>query len=85
MFIRGGMQDNLLELENRTNQIDYVLSDRLRSDLELLLNAGYAPLKTFNNKNDYDSVLDNMTLSDGSVWPIPITLDITSDFLQKNQ
>ena len=77
------MQDNLLELENRTNQIDYVLSDRLRSDLELLLNAGYAPLKTFNNKNDYDSVLDNMTLSDGSVWPIPITLDITSDFLQK--
>ena len=76
------MKDTLLEVD-KANQIDYILTDRLRSDLELLLNDGYAPLKTFNNENDYNSILDNMNLSDGSVWPIPITLDITSDFLQK--
>ena len=76
------MRETFLEVD-KTNQIDYILTDRLRSDLELLLNAGYAPLKTFNNEKDYNSILDNMNLSNGSIWPIPITLDITSDFLQK--
>ena len=76
------MRETFLEVD-KTNQIDYILTDRLRSDLELLLNTGYAPLKTFNNENDYNSILDNMNLSNGSIWPIPITLDITSDFLQK--
>ena len=77
------MEEGLLEIE-KINQIDYVLTDRLRSDLELLLNSGYAPLRTFNNKSDYNSILDNMNLCDGSIWPMPITLDITSNFLDNN-
>ena len=60
------------------------MSDRQRSDIELLLNGGFAPLVTFNSKKDYDSILDNLTLSDGSVWPIPITLDLTEDFIKTN-
>ena len=31
------------------------------------------------NKNDYESVLDNMRLSTGELWPIPITLDMSKN------
>ena len=52
------------------------LTDRQICDLELLLNGGFAPLKGFMGKNDYNSVLDNMRLNDGLFWPIPITLSV---------
>ncbi|MGD2116816.1 MAG: bifunctional sulfate adenylyltransferase/adenylylsulfate kinase [Chromatiales bacterium] len=52
------------------------LTRRQLCDLELLLNGGFAPLQGFMNQADYDSVLDNMKLSHGAFWPMPITLDI---------
>jgi len=58
------------------------LTDRQICDLELLLNGGFAPLKGFMSKADYESVLINMRLIDGSLWPIPITLDISDEFAE---
>src|SRR3989344_1194453 len=52
------------------------LSDRQLLDLELILNGGFYPLKGFLNEDDYNSVLDRMRLGNGSVWPMPITLDV---------
>jgi sulfate adenylyltransferase len=49
-------------------------------DLELLLNGAFAPLKGFLGKADYDGVRRDMRLVDGSLWPMPITLDVTKDF-----
>ena len=63
---------------------DYTLTDRQRSDLELLMNGGFAPLKTFNNKEDYNSILEDMRLRDGTLWPIPVTLDLSSDYIRNN-
>ena len=58
------------------------LTQRQICDLELLLNGGFSPLKGFMNKKDYDNVLQNMRLSDGSLWPIPIVLDVDESFVQ---
>ena len=59
------------------------LTDRQICDLELLLNGGFSPLDGFMGKADYNSVLKNMRLDNGALWPIPITLDITEEFASK--
>jgi len=59
------------------------LTDRQICDLELLLNGGFSPLPGFMNKDDYESVLNNMRLADDSLWPMPITLDVTEEFSEK--
>jgi len=48
-------------------------------DLELLLCGAFAPLKGFLGKADYDGVCRNMRLQDGSLWPMPIMLDVTQE------
>jgi sulfate adenylyltransferase len=52
------------------------LSERELNDLECLLLGAYSPLYGFLCENDYLSVLNNMRLCDGTLWPIPITLTI---------
>jgi len=52
------------------------LTDRQLCDLEMIMDGGFAPLKGFLGKADYDNVVTKMRLADGTLWPIPITLDI---------
>ena len=56
--------------------MNIVLNNRELCDLELLLNGGFAPLNGFLKENDYLSVLTEMHLSTGELWPIPIILKI---------
>ena len=56
------------------------LSPRQICDLELLMNGGFNPLKGFLTEADYDGVVENMRLSTGELWPMPINLDVTEDF-----
>lgn len=50
------------------------ISQRAVHDLELLATGGFSPLRTFMGKADYERVLHEMRLSDGTLWPLPITL-----------
>ncbi len=58
------------------------LTQRQICDLELLMNGGFYPLKGFLSQADYDSVVNTMHLSDGSLWPMPITLDVSEAFAE---
>ncbi len=55
------------------------LTPRQLCDLELLVNGGFSPLTGFLGRNDYDAVCRDMRLSDGTLWPMPITLDVSED------
>ena len=66
--------------KNASKYKSWVLRDRQFCDLEMILNGGFSPLNGFLNKEDYENVLTDMRLLDGSVWPMPITLDVNSDF-----
>ena len=56
------------------------LTERQLCDIELLLNGAFSPLDGFLNKDDYDSVVKNMRLKNGVLWPIPVTLDVSEEF-----
>ena len=56
------------------------LTARQTCDLELLMNGGFQPLKGFMSKADYDGVVATMRTADGTLWPIPITLDVSEKF-----
>ena len=56
------------------------LTPRQVCDLELLMNGGFAPLTGFLGRDDYDRVVAEMRLADGTLWPIPVTLDVSETF-----
>jgi len=62
---------------------EWSLSHRQLCDIELILSGGFSPLEGFMTRADYESVRDNMRLADGTLWPIPITLDITEHFAKQ--
>jgi sulfate adenylyltransferase len=57
------------------------ISDRALHDLELLAVGGYSPLDRFMGRNDYQRVLTEMRLADGTLFPMPITLTISKEDL----
>jgi sulfate adenylyltransferase len=56
------------------------LTQRQVQDIELLLNGAFSPLDGFLTQPDFDSVCKKMRLRNGSLWPIPITLDVNEQF-----
>jgi sulfate adenylyltransferase len=44
-----------------------------------LLNGGFSPLTGFMGRADYQGVCNSMRLADGTLWPIPVTLDVPEE------
>ena len=63
-------------IRNSVNFHSWYLSKRQLCDLELLLNGAFSPLNGFMNRQDYESVIETMRLSNGQLWPIPIVFDV---------
>ncbi len=92
----GGKLVNLLVDKKRAeelnkaskNWLSWNLSMRQLCDLELMLNGSFSPLTGFMVKKDYESVCSSMYLSDNTIWPMPVVLDVTEDIaikLKKDQ
>ena len=87
----GGELINLLADIDRTSSIktesrdwpSLDLNERQLCDLELLLSGAFSPLQGFLTKADYERVCGEMRLSDGTLWPIPIMLDVSEDLAEK--
>jgi sulfate adenylyltransferase len=59
------------------------LNRRQLCDLEGLLNRAFYPLSGFLCQADYERVLQEMRLADGSIWPLPVCLDVSETFAAK--
>ena len=59
------------------------LDERGLADLECIATGVYSPLKGFLGEEDYNTVVKNMRLTDGTVWPVPITLAVSDDIASK--
>jgi ATP sulfurylase/adenylyl-sulfate kinase len=76
-FIHGDSRDRLLE---RATTLPSVTMDaRAASDLELLANGAFSPLKGFMTPRDYLRVVRERRLENGAVWSIPITLAVSEE------
>jgi sulfate adenylyltransferase len=80
----GGQLINLLVREEsldaedaRANSLPSLrLSERAVCDLELLTVGAFSPLDRFMGREDYQRVMDEMRLSGGMLFPVPITLPV---------
>ncbi len=53
------------------------LDPRQQAELALLMNGAYSPLRGFMGRTDYRCVLEGMALADGTLWPLPVVLDVS--------
>ncbi|MBI5620157.1 bifunctional sulfate adenylyltransferase/adenylylsulfate kinase [Candidatus Gottesmanbacteria bacterium] len=73
-------QEKRAELLTRAIDLpSHHLSERSLQDLELLACGAFSPLSTFMSQSDYLAVIESMRLSNGMLFPIPITLPLSND------
>lgn len=82
----------LLEGDELTQAVEYAetlnkitLSSRELSDLVMLGIGAMNPLTGFMSHDDWRSVCENMTLADGTFWPVPVTLSIVDQLASQLQ
>ncbi|MBI3590714.1 MAG: sulfate adenylyltransferase [Candidatus Melainabacteria bacterium] len=77
-------KEELPALEREAGSLQSIeVSKRVLCDLEMLAIGAFSPLSGFVEKKDYESIVENMRLSNGLIWPIPVTLQINKDVYEK--
>ncbi len=73
-------EDAAAEKVRAQGMTSWDLTPRQICDIELLLNGAFSPLEGFLGRADYDRCVKEMRLDDGTLWPMPITLDVNEAF-----
>ena len=80
-FAKG---EELKELRGKSSKlISLTVSKRVLCDLEMIAIGAFSPLTGFVDEKDYKSIVENMRLNNGLIWPIPITLQVQKDDYEK--
>ena len=61
----------------------WILTDRQLCDCEMIIDGSFSPLTHFMTENDYESVITDMRLSNGNLFPLPIVLDVDEKFAEQ--
>ncbi|MFZ5920635.1 MAG: bifunctional sulfate adenylyltransferase/adenylylsulfate kinase [Chloroflexota bacterium] len=72
LITSGDEREQLLDLAATLPSIK--INQRALHDLEMIATGAFSPLDRFMGKADYERVLHEMRLADGTLWPLPITL-----------
>ena len=80
LVVTGEERQELLA-ERSTKLPSVQISARSLCDLELLATGAFSPLDRFMGKADYERVLTEMRLSNGTLFPIPVTLPVDESAL----
>ncbi len=67
------------EGENSGDEIILEVGDNVLMDMDQIGIGTYSPLEGFMCKNDYQHVLNEMRLANGTVWTLPIILAVTKE------
>jgi sulfate adenylyltransferase len=70
-------RDEFLALAEKLQRVQ--LDERALSDLVMIAIGGFSPLKGFMEQDDYEKVVDDMRLSNGLPWAIPVTLSVSEE------
>lgn len=82
LLVKGSEREELL---NKTREYPGIqLTPRQLCDIELLAVGAFSPLDRFMGQADFQSVLQQMKLANGTIWPIPVTLSIKKEDLPGN-
>ncbi len=79
LLVTGEERQELLARSNRLPSVQ--ISARALCDLELLATGAFSPLDRFMGKADYERVLTEMRLKNGTIFPIPVTLPLDESAL----
>lgn len=79
LIVTGDERTAIMEQAIHLPQIQ--ISARALCDLELLAVGAFSPLDRFMGKDDYERVLKEMRLADGTLFPLPITLTVNQEEL----
>ena len=71
------------ELDKAKSLPKITCSSREFGDVIMLGIGGFTPLDGFMTKLDWQSVCENMTTSNGTFWPIPITLSTDDEDIKE--
>jgi len=81
LIVEGDERQELIAKSRNLPSVQ--ISARALCDLELLACGAFSPLDRFMGKADYERVLTEMRLKDGTLFPIPVTLPISEDAMPK--
>ena len=73
-FAKGKEKEKLLKKAEGLEKIE-IGKDNVK-DLQNIANGRYSPLKGFMDRKNFLKVVKDMTLEDGTVWTVPITIDV---------